>query len=340
MSAVKRCLITGVGGQDGSHLAEQLLAEDCEVWGLVRPTSGASLGHAAQAANAGLHILSGDVTDAASVRKAIRDVRPEEVYHLAAQSHVGTSFSDPEHTFRVNTEGTLHVLNAVKELYPRGRVYVAGTAELYGRSPPPHTEDSVWMPASPYAASKAAACHLARIYRASYGLHVTVGILGNHEGPRRGVRFVTKKVAMYAARLGAAPDKDAVPPLQLGNLDAAKDWGYAPDYTEAMQLILLADEPRDYIVSTGESNTVRDFVQAAFDVVGVKDWQSHVVVTPSEVRPWDTVPFTGQPTRIQTDLGWVAKTRFHALVRLMVEAEQAALKANSASATPVPVGRV
>jgi len=322
----KIALITGVTGQDGSYLAELLLEKGYDVHGVVRRTSNLLRSriehlrrHELFSDRFFLHY--GDLSDGTTLRRIFVQVRPTEVYHLAGQSHVGLSFEIPESTSEEIAMATLRLLEISRDQPRALRFYHASSSEIFGHATEsPQTEETPPRPASPYGCAKAFATQMARIYRQSYGLFVCNGILYNHESPRRGENFVTRKIARSAARISRGLDHE----LMLGNLAARRDWGRAQDYVEAMWRMLQHDVPDDYVVATGESHSVQDFVEAAFDVVQVP-WQNCVKHSTSFDRLTDPTTLVGSPEKIRRTLGWQSSTKFPDLVREMVEAEVAAL---------------
>ena len=319
---MKRALITGVTGQDGSYLAETLLAKGYEVHGLIRRSSSFNTERLdpiyQDPHEAGVRFLMhyGDLSDSGSLVNLIRDLEPEEIYHLGAQSHVKVSFEIPEYTSDATAMGTIRMLEAIRASGVATRFYQAGSSEMFGASSPPQNETTPFHPRSPYAVAKVFA-HWATVnYREAYGMFCTNGLLFNHESPRRGETFVTRKVSRAVARIKAGvQDK-----LFLGNLDARRDWGYAPDYVEAMWLMMQHDEPLDLVIATGESHTVREFAAAAFAHVDL-DWERYVEVDPNYFRPSEVVELEGDPSRAKELLGWEAQVRFDELVRIMVDAD-------------------
>jgi GDPmannose 4,6-dehydratase len=306
----RRCLITGVTGQDGHYLASLLLGEGATVYGLVRrvsrDTEHVGVPH-------GVRIIPGDVTDPSTVRLiGLSDM--DEIYHLAAMSHVGDSFEQPVTAMTVNAVGTANMLEAARMC--GARFYQASTSELFGNQPPPQTEDTPFQPRSPYACAKAAAFHLVAMYRDAYGMHASNGILFNHESPLRGDDFVTQRVCRAAAAI-AAGDQDK---LVLGNLDARRDWGHAEDFVRGMVAMVRHDEPGDYVLATGESRSVRDLLDVAFGVVGVRDWRPHVVSDPALYRPLDVQDLCGDASRAVLELGWRRRWTFKAMIEEMVHA--------------------
>ena len=314
----KRALITGITGQDGSYLAEFLLAQGYEVLGLVRSSSVDTYERIDHLAGQ-ITLLDGDMVDSGSLMRAIRLAAPGEIYNLASQSYVLASFGQPAQTAEVTAVGVARILEAVREVDPTIRFYQASSSEMFGATDlAAQNEGTPFEPRSPYAIAKVFGHMFARHYRQAYGLHTVSGILFNHESPRRGLRFVTRKITDGVARikLGKATT------LELGNLDARRDWGYAPDYVRAMWLMLQTDDPRDYVVATGESHSVRDFCELAFAHVGL-DYRDHVRVNDALLRPADVPALCGDPSRIRQDLDWQPSVGFDELVRLMVDADVA-----------------
>jgi len=321
-----RALVTGITGQDGSYLAELLLDKGYEVHGLVRRSSSFNTWRIDHVRDR-LVLHYGDLVDQNSLVRTLELVGPDEIYNLASQSHVKVSFEMPEYTANVTGLGVLRVLDAVRELGLPTRVYQAGSSEMYGLvQETPQTEETPFHPRSPYAAAKVFGHWLAVNYREGYGLHVSNGILFNHESPRRGENFVTRKITMgiAAIKLGRAQE------LRLGNLDAKRDWGYARDYVEAMWLMLQQPKPDDYVVATGQTHSVREFLEEAFSHVGL-DWQKHVVVDPKYFRPAEVDLLLGDPKKAREVLGWRPRVTFSELVRLMVDADLEALKSRPPS---------
>ncbi len=315
MSA-KKALITGITGQDGSYLAELLLAKGYEVHGLVRRSSSFNTWRIDHIRD---HLILhyGDLVDQNSLVRTLETIGPEEVYNLAAQSHVKVSFEMPEYTASVTALGVLRVLDAVRELGLEARVYQAGSSEMFGLvQQTPQTERTPFHPRSPYAAAKVFGHWMAVNYREGYGMHVSNGILFNHESPRRGENFVTRKITMGVAAIKKGKDKE----LRLGNLDAKRDWGYAKDYVDAMWRMLQQETPDDYVIATGETHSVREFLEEAFSTVGLH-WQDYVKVDPKYFRPAEVDLLLGDPAKAKNALGWTPKVTFKELVRLMVEAD-------------------
>jgi GDPmannose 4,6-dehydratase len=325
----KKALITGITGQDGSYLAEHLLGTGYEVYGIIRRASTFNterLDHIYQDPHEKgrrLHLVYGDLNDASSLNKILRDVQPDEIYNLGAQSHVRVSFDIPEYTAEIGALGTLRLLEAIRETgLHKTRFYQASSSELFGKvQEVPQRESTPFYPRSPYAVAKAYAYYITVNYRESYGLFACNGILFNHESPRRGETFVTRKVTRAAAaiKLGLQ-DK-----LYLGNLDAKRDWGYAPEYVDAMWRMLQQDEPDDFVIATGETHSVRELVTEAFMHVDL-DWQQYLEVDPRYFRPAEVDLLIGDGSKAKKKLGWEPKTTFRDLVRLMVDADLAELK--------------
>jgi GDPmannose 4,6-dehydratase len=319
---MKRALITGITGQDGSYLAELLLEKGYEVHGMIRRSSSfntARIEHLYKdphVTDSKLFLHYGDITDGVGISNLIRELEPNEIYNLAAQSHVKVSFEMPDFTAQVDALGTIRMLEAIRSANIDTKFYQASTSELYGSTPPPQNEVSSFAPRSPYAAAKLYAYWIVRNYRDGYGIHATNGILFNHESPRRGETFVTRKITMAAARIKLGlQDK-----LYLGNLDAVRDWGYAKEYVESMWLMLQQEVPDDYVVATGEGATVRDFCEVAFSELGL-DYKKYVETEDRYIRPTEVDALIGDPSKAQKILGWKAKTHWKELAQLMVNAD-------------------
>jgi len=314
--AARKALITGITGQDGSYLAELLLEKGYEVHGLVRRSSSFNtwrIDHVREK----LRLHYGDLVDQNSLVRTLEGIRPDEIYNLAAQSHVKVSFEMPEYTTDVTALGVLRVLDAVRELRLDSRVYQAGSSEMFGLvRETPQKETTPFYPRSPYAIAKVFGHWTAVNYREGYGMFVSNGILFNHESPRRGENFVTRKLTRGVAAIKQGTARE----LRLGNLDAKRDWGYAKDYVEAMWLMLQQDRPDDYVVATGETRTVRDFLEAAFGYVGL-NWKDHVVVDEKYFRPAEVDLLLGDASKTRSALGWKPRVSFDELVRLMVDAD-------------------
>ena len=316
-----RAFITGITGQDGSYLAEFLLAKGYVVSGLVRRHSSdniSRIGHLLDRVT----LIDGDLTDGASLTRALELAEPADVYNLGAQSFVPSSWSQPELTAQVTGLGTLRLLEAIRQVCPSARFYQASSSELFGRVlETPQSEKTPFYPRSPYSCAKAFAHYLTINYRESYGLHASSGILFNHESPRRGETFVTRKITLAVARIkGGLQDK-----LMLGNLDSRRDWGYAAEYVEAMWLMLQQEKPDDYVIATGETHSIREFVEIAFDRAGL-DWQKHVETDPKFFRPAEVDLLIGDPRKANTVLGWRPRTSFRQLVNMMVDADLLSLE--------------
>jgi GDPmannose 4,6-dehydratase len=312
----KSALITGITGQDGSYLAEFLLEKGYDVWGLNRRTSTPNTSRISHILK-DIHLLPGDVTDGNSVRDAIRYSSPSEVYNLAAQSFVGDSWVLSGQTLNVNVGGCLNVLNAIKDLDRHIRLYQASSSEMFGTvTTPSLNEESPFNPKSPYGTSKLAAHKLVVNYRESYDIFAVGGILFNHESPRRGMEFVTRKITHGVTQIKSGKQKS----LFLGNLNAERDWGFAGDYVEAMWLMLQNKVPTDYVVATGTSHSISQFLDLAFRNIGFYEWSNYVISDVQEhSRPNDVNRLCGDPRKIETELGWKAKTTFEELVRMMVQ---------------------
>lgn len=322
----KTAFITGITGQDGSYLAELLLEKGYEVHGLVRRSSSfntSRIDHIYQdphVPNRKLFLHYGDLTDGFGITNLLREIQPSEVYNLAAQSHVQVSFSMPQYTGQVVGVGTVGILEAIRSANLNSRFYQASTSELFGSTPPPQSENSVFRPRSPYASAKLMAYWTTVNYREAYGIHATNGILFNHESPRRGETFVTRKISKAASEIASGVSKK----LYLGNLDAVRDWGYAKEYVESMWRMLQAEKPSDYVVATGIGASVRDFLDVAFSHVNL-DWQKYVVLDEKYLRPTEVDALIGNPTKIELELKWKAKVKWDELAKLMVDADLKAL---------------
>lgn len=312
----KRALITGITGQDGSYLAELLLDEGYEVFGMVRRSSTVTFERIAHLQDR-ISTVFADLLDQASLIEILRQTKPDEVYNLAAQSFVPTSFSQPVLTGEVTALGVTRILDAVRLVNPEIRFYQASSSEMFGKVVEvPQSEATPFYPRSPYGVAKLYGHWLTINYRESYDLHATSGILFNHESPRRGLEFVTRKITHGVARIKLGMDTE----LRLGNLEAQRDWGFSGDYVKAMYLMLQQDSPDDYVVSTGETHTVREFCEIAFDRVGL-NWEDHVVVDEAFFRPAEVDLLIGDPKKATEKLGWTAETSFPALVNMMVDAD-------------------
>jgi GDPmannose 4,6-dehydratase len=320
----KRALITGITGQDGSYLAEFLLGKGYQVHGIVRRASTFNteridhLYHDAHDPQARLFLHYGDLSDGTALRRILEKVQPDEVYNLGAQSHVKVSFEQPEYTADIVATGTLRLYEAARDyMHVSGntvRLYQAGSSEMFGSAPPPQNESTPFHPRSPYAVAKVAAHWYGVNYREAYGMFIANGILFNHESPRRGETFVTRKITRAAGRIKMGLQRK----LYLGNLDAKRDWGFAGDYVEAMWQMLAAPAPDDYVIATGHAVSVRQFLDEAFQLLGLK-WQEHIVVDPRYFRPAEVDYLQGDATKARQKLGWQPRTDFKTLVKMMVE---------------------
>jgi GDPmannose 4,6-dehydratase len=326
--AMKKALITGITGQDGSYLAELLLSKGYEVHGIIRRASTFNTGridHLYQdphISGVRFFLHYGDIADSTNLIKLLYRIQPDEIYHLAAQSHVRVSFDIPEYTGDVTGLGTVRILEAIRETGLKARFYQASSSEMYGQAKEiPQRETTPFYPRSPYGAAKVYAYWVTVNYRESYGLFACNGILFNHESPRRGETFVTRKVSRAVARIRAGLDNE----LYLGNLDAKRDWGYAKEYVEAIWLMLQQDRPDDYVIATGEAHSVKELVEEAFSHAGL-DWRKYVKNDLKYYRPTEVDLLIGDSTKATRVLGWEAKTRFQDLIRLMVDADFAAVK--------------
>ena len=320
---MKKALITGITGQDGSYLAELLISKGYEVHGIIRRASTFNTGRLEplyadpHSENSRLHLHYGDLGDASALARLIGKVQPEEIYNLAAQSHVRVSFDSPEYTADIVATGTVRLLEAIRETGIRPRFYQASSSEMFGKVREiPQSESTPFYPRSPYGCAKVYSYWITVNYRESYGLHASNGILFNHESPRRGETFVTRKITRAVAHIQAGlQDK-----LFLGNLEAKRDWGYAPEYVQAMWLMLQAAKPDDYVVATGETHSVREFLELAFSHAGL-DWNDHLQTDPRYLRPAEVDVLIGDSSKARRHLGWEPKTRFADLVKLMVDAD-------------------
>ena len=319
---MKRALITGITGQDGSYLAELLLEKGYEVHGVIRRSSTfntSRIDHLYKdphEADNRLNLHYGDITDGVGISNLVRDLEPHEIYNLAAQSHVKVSFEMPDFTAQVDAVGTIRLLEAIRAAKIDTKFYQASTSELFGSTPPPQSENSPFKPQSPYAAAKLYSYWVVRNYRDAYGLHATNGILFNHESPRRGETFVTRKITIAAAKIKLGLQSK----LYLGNINAIRDWGFAPEYVESMWLMLQEDNPDDFVVATGVGATVRDFCEASFSALGM-DYREFVETEERYTRPTEVDALIGDSSKIQRVLGWKAKTHWKRLAEIMVESD-------------------
>ena len=319
---MKRALITGVTGQDGSYLSELLLEKGYEVHGVIRRSSTFNTSRIEHLykdpheTESRFHLHYGDITDGVGIANLVRELEPHEIYNLAAQSHVKVSFEMPDFTAQVDAVGTIRLLEAIRAAKIDTRFYQASTSELFGSTPPPQSETSPFAPQSPYAAAKLYSYWVVRNYRDAYGLHATNGILFNHESPRRGETFVTRKITMAAAKIKLGLQSK----LYLGNLNAVRDWGFAPEYVNSMWLMLQQEKPSDYVVATGVGATVRDFCEATFTSLGL-DYREFVETDDRYNRPTEVDALIGDPSYTEHVLGWKAKTHWKELAEIMVESD-------------------
>lgn len=325
---IKKALITGITGQDGSYLAELLLAKGYEVHGIIRRASSFNTGRIdhlykdPHIHGVRLYLHYGDIADSTNLIKLLYRIQPEEIYHLAAQSHVRVSFDIPEYTGDVTGLSTIRILEAIRETGVKAKFYQASSSEMYGKvQEVPQRETTPFYPRSPYAAAKVYAYWATVNYRESYDMFACNGILFNHESPRRGETFVTRKITRAVAAIKAGLQKT----LYLGNLDAKRDWGYAKEYVEAMWLMLQQEEPEDYVIATGETHTVKEFLEESFSYAGL-DWRKHVEIDPKYYRPAEVDLLIGDASKALDKLKWKPQTTFHDLVRLMVESDMQALQ--------------
>lgn len=329
---MKKALITGITGQDGSYMAEILLNKGYEVHGLIRRASTfntSRIDHLYQDPHINgvrMFLHYGDLSDAGNLRKIIFEVQPDEIYHLGAQSHVRVSFDIPEYTADVTGMGTLRILEAIRDFQEQTgkkiKFYQASSSEMFGSAPAPQNENTPFHPRSPYGCAKVFAYHATVNYREAYEIFGVNGILFNHESPRRGETFVTRKITMAVVRIKAGLDKK----IYLGNLDARRDWGFAPEYMEAAWLMLQQENPDDYVVGTGETHSVGEFVQAAFKHAGIENWKNYIEIDPKYFRPTEVENLIADATKAKEKLGWEAKTKFDDLVKIMVDSDLESLK--------------
>jgi GDPmannose 4,6-dehydratase len=332
---MKKALITGITGQDGSYLAELLLGKGYEVYGLVRRSSSFNterlegIYQDPHVQDYRLRLIYGDLEDGSSLANVVKKVHPDEIYNLGAQSHVRVSFDVPEYTVGTVALGTLRLLEAMREIVPQARFYQASSSEMFGSTPPPQNESTLFSPRSPYACAKVFAHQLCQNYRDAYGLFISCGILFNHESPRRGIPFVTRKITRAAARIKHGLDKK----LFMGNLDAKRDWGHAKDYVEAMWMMLQQDKPDDYVIATGESYSVRDCLDIAFTTLGL-DWEKYVELDPRYLRPTEVDHLRGDASKARKALGWTPKITFKQLITEMVKADEEDVRSALAGRAP------
>lgn len=331
----KRALITGITGQDGSYLAELLLQEGYEVYGVIRRSSTFSTDRLEgiyqdpHVPHPRLRLLYGDLEDANSLNRALLTARPDEVYNLGAQSHVRVSFDVPLYTASTVAMGTLRLLEAIRDSGLKPRIYQASSSEMYGTAPPRQNERTAFQPQSPYACAKVFAHQLCQNYRAAYGMFIACGILFNHESPRRAIPFVTRKITRAAARIKHGIDHK----VYLGNIDARRDWGYAKDYVHTMWLMLQQDACDDFVIGTGESHTVREVLDIAFGTMDL-DWTRYVEIDPRYFRPTEVDHLEGDPSKAERVLGWKPEVRFKELIELMVRADEEDVRASLAGRAP------
>lgn len=323
---MKKALITGITGQDGSYLAELLLEKGYEVFGLTRRTSTVNnerIKHIQEK----ITLLQGDLLDQSSLAAAVNDAQPDEVYNLAAQSFVKTSWNQPVLTGEFTAIGVVRMLEAIRTVNPKIKFYQASSSEMFGKvTETPQKETTRFHPRSPYGVAKVYGHYITLNYRESYDMFACSGILFNHESPRRGLEFVTRKISHAVARVSLGKQKD----LELGNLDAKRDWGFAGDYVEAMWLMLQQDKADDYVISTGETHSVREFVEIAFNAVGITDWDKYVISDkPEFLRPAEVDYLIGDSSKAEKELGWTSKTSFKELVEMMVRSDVEAEKKNN-----------
>ena len=319
---MKTALITGISGMDGSHLADFLLEKGYKVYGMERRSSYVNNINTKHLEDQ-VTILTGDMTDQNSLFRCLKESNPDEVYNLAAQSFVGESWNTPEQTSNVTGLGVLRVLEAIREFNPKIKFYQASSSEMFGRMVEnPANENTPFYPRSPYGVSKLYGHWITKNYRESYDMYACSGILFNHESERRGIEFVTRKISDGVAKikLGLADH------ITLGNLDAERDWGYAPDYVEAMWLMLQQDTPDDYVIATGEKHSIRDFLEASFNYIGINDWESYVKQDARFMRPAEVDVLRGDYTKANKELNWTPKTSFNELVKIMVDNDLKLLK--------------
>lgn len=325
----KKALVTGITGQDGSYLAELLLDKGYEVHGIMRRSSSpptTRIDHLFQDPHVHdqrLHLHYGDLSDGSRLRSLVYSIGPDEIYNLGAQSHVRVSFDLPEFTADITGLGVLRLLDTVKDFVEQTgkevRLYQASSSEMFGSAPPPQSETTPFHPRSPYGSAKVFAFHSVVNYREAYDLFAVNGILFNHESPRRGISFVTRKITRGIARILAGLDKK----LYLGNLDARRDWGYAPEYMEAAWLMMQQARPKDYVIGTGESHTIREFLDEAFALVNISKWEKYVEIDPRYYRPTEVDHLVADAAQAKSELGWKPKTSFKKLVKIMLDAELA-----------------
>ena len=319
----KKALITGITGQDGSYLAELLLSKGYEVHGIIRRASTFNTGridHLYQdphLSGVRLFMHYGDITDTGNIERLINKIKPDEIYHLAAMSHVRVSFDMPEYTANTTGLGTLRILEAIKNSGLPIKFYQASSSEMFGSSLPPQNEKTLFHPCSPYAVSKVFAYNMTRLYKEAYGIFACNGILMNHESPRRGETFVTRKITRGIARIKAGLDKK----IYLGNLDAKRDWGFSSEYVYAMYLMLQQPKPDDFVIATGETHSIREFLEQGFQYAGLGDWKQYVEFDERYLRPAEVEVLIGDAAKAKEKLGWEPKIKFKELVKIMIDAD-------------------
>lgn len=313
---MKKALITGISGQDGSYLAELLLNKGYEVHGLLKRNSNYEL-HTINHIKDKVFLHYGDLTPDGHLPYIINELKPDELYNLAAQSDVRVSFDIPEYTSEVTGLGVLRILEAVRRFSSNTKIYQASSSELFGATPPLQNETSKMKPNNPYAVSKLYAHEMCRVYRESYNLFISCGILFNHESPRRGLNFVTRKICNNVAKIY----RKEIDKFELGNLDAKRDWGYAKEYVEAMWKMLQIDSPEDFVVATGEQHSIKEFLNLTFNYLGLKDWKQHIIINNRLKRPLETQSLCGDISKAKKILNWEPKVKFKDLVKIMIEAE-------------------
>ncbi len=320
---MKKALISGVTGQDGSYLTELLLSKDYEVHGIIRRASTfhtERIDHFYQDPHINgvrLFLHYGDLTDTGNIERLVNQIKPDEIYHLGAMSHVRVSFDMPEYTANTDALGTLRILEAIKNSGLPIKFYMAASSEQFGSSPPPQNENTPFHPRSPYACAKVFSYHITRFYREAYGIFASNGILYNHESFRRGPTFVTKKITSAIARIKAGLEKK----IYLGNLDAKRDWGFAPEYIEIMYRILQQPKPDDFVIATGEAHSVREFLEVAFQYAGFSNFKPYVEIDPRYFRPAEVEVLVGDASKAKEKLNWQPKIKFKELIKIMVDAD-------------------
>ena len=325
MKKQKTALITGIGGQDGSYLAELLLSKGTKVRGIVRRSSNHNTDRIyhlmkkygeKKYKDSLFYLQYADLTDASSIRSILDEFQPDEIYNLAAQSHVGVSFNNPISTFDINALGSLRILDAIREMKLNCKYYQASSSEMFGSSPPPQNENTPFMPQSPYGVSKVAAYNTTRMYRNAYGIFASNGILFNHESPRRGINFVTRKITLGIAKILIGEEKI----ITLGNLDAKRDWGFSKEYVEAIWKILQLPNPDDFVIATEETHSIRDFLREAFLLVGL-NYKDFLIISDQYIRPADVPALLGDSTKARKVLDWRPKVKFKKLIHMMLAAD-------------------